>query len=202
MGRRAAGCTQARDALGAEARRLLRIQEQRRLEIAIARRHVIQQDVHLAWLTGLRDKETHRHHVPQHEQNDIGRVGRVVEVGKELLNALGMKAQERGQILGFRSDLQQSKVGPRSRHLDQVVKINQHDQGVEHRHRVGVNQHAVDRKDRGADQVDESQAQLAEWEAGTLIQNAMPSLSADDREFIMTGITPEEWDATFGDSEE
>lgn len=48
-------------------------------------------------------------------------------------------------------------------------------------------------------EIDVTQAQLAEWEAGTLIQNAMPSLSADDREFIMTGITPEEWDKTFGD---
>ena len=26
-----------------------------------------------------------------------------------------------------------------------------------------------------------------------LIQNAMPNLSADEREFLMTGITPEEW---------
>jgi hypothetical protein len=25
------------------------------------------------------------------------------------------------------------------------------------------------------------------------IQNAMPHLSVDDREFIMTGVTPEEW---------
>ena len=25
----------------------------------------------------------------------------------------------------------------------------------------------------------------------------MPHLSADDREFLMTGVTPEEWDATF-----
>jgi len=38
-------------------------------------------------------------------------------------------------------------------------------------------------------------AQLTRWHNGTLIQNAMPNLSADDREFIMTGITPEEWDA-------
>jgi hypothetical protein len=33
------------------------------------------------------------------------------------------------------------------------------------------------------------------WETGgALIQNAMPQLSADDREFILTGCTPEEWD--------
>lgn len=34
------------------------------------------------------------------------------------------------------------------------------------------------------------------WMKGALIQNAMPYLSADDREFIMTGITAEEWDET------
>jgi hypothetical protein len=29
------------------------------------------------------------------------------------------------------------------------------------------------------------------------VQNAMPNLSADEREFIMTGITPTEWDEMF-----
>lgn len=36
--------------------------------------------------------------------------------------------------------------------------------------------------------------QLYEWERGTLIQNAMPNLTAGQREFLMTGITAEEWD--------
>jgi len=31
------------------------------------------------------------------------------------------------------------------------------------------------------------------WQGGELIQNAMPNLTADEREFLMTGITPEEW---------
>jgi len=44
--------------------------------------------------------------------------------------------------------------------------------------------------------------QLAEWKNGKLIQNAMPNLSADDREFIMTGVTSEEWANEFGDEEE
>ena len=39
--------------------------------------------------------------------------------------------------------------------------------------------------------------QYDDWKAGQLIQNAMPNLSADEREFIMTGITPEEWDSAF-----
>lgn len=40
---------------------------------------------------------------------------------------------------------------------------------------------------------------LARWNAGTLIQVAFPALTADQREFIKTGITPAEWDATFAD---
>ena len=39
--------------------------------------------------------------------------------------------------------------------------------------------------------------QIAQWQSGTLIQTAMPDLTADDREFIMTGITVDEWDAHF-----
>ena len=44
--------------------------------------------------------------------------------------------------------------------------------------------------------------QLHAWESGVLIQNAMPNVSADDREFLMTGITPEEWEETFAGDEE
>ena len=36
-----------------------------------------------------------------------------------------------------------------------------------------------------------TQEQLDAWKSGVLIQNAMPNISADDREFLMTGITPE-----------
>jgi hypothetical protein len=42
-----------------------------------------------------------------------------------------------------------------------------------------------------------TEAQLIAWQDGVMIQDAMPNLSADDREFIKTGITVEEWDATF-----
>tara|TARA_R110000782_G_scaffold102791_9_gene190252 strand:- start:2680 stop:2910 length:231 start_codon:yes stop_codon:yes gene_type:complete len=37
---------------------------------------------------------------------------------------------------------------------------------------------------------------------GKLIQDAMPHLTADQREFIMTGITAEEWEETFKEPEE
>jgi hypothetical protein len=40
--------------------------------------------------------------------------------------------------------------------------------------------------------------QLTKWMAGSLIQNVMPHLSPDQREFLMTGITPSEWDAEMG----
>jgi hypothetical protein len=33
---------------------------------------------------------------------------------------------------------------------------------------------------------------------GALIQDAFPMLSAEDREFLLSGITPEEWNETFG----
>lgn len=46
-----------------------------------------------------------------------------------------------------------------------------------------------------------TQEQLDRWQAGELIQNVMPNLSADDREFVMTGITAEEWDEAFGEDD-
>lgn len=40
--------------------------------------------------------------------------------------------------------------------------------------------------------------QLSAWRSGgQLIQDAMPELDAGAREFLMTGITPAEWDAAF-----
>lgn len=43
-----------------------------------------------------------------------------------------------------------------------------------------------------------TEEQIARWKGGELIQNAMPNVNADDREFLMTGITPEEWLEQFG----
>jgi hypothetical protein len=42
-----------------------------------------------------------------------------------------------------------------------------------------------------------TQEQLLRYQNGALLQNAFPHLSAGEREFLKTGITPEEWDATF-----
>lgn len=43
-----------------------------------------------------------------------------------------------------------------------------------------------------------TQEQLDKWNSGVLIQNAMPNLTVDQREFLMTGVTKEEWDEAFG----
>ena len=40
--------------------------------------------------------------------------------------------------------------------------------------------------------------QLAAWEGGTLIQIAMPDVEAPLREYMKSGVTPEEWRQTFG----
>ena len=40
--------------------------------------------------------------------------------------------------------------------------------------------------------------QLAKWESGIPIQKVMPDVSPQDREFIMTGITKEEWESELG----
>ena len=47
-----------------------------------------------------------------------------------------------------------------------------------------------------------TQEQLDNWYGGMLVQNAMPSLTPDEREFIMTGSTQDEWDAAFKEDEE
>lgn len=43
-----------------------------------------------------------------------------------------------------------------------------------------------------------TEEQYALYESGKLIQHAFPHLSADDREFILTGTTVEEWNDAFG----
>jgi hypothetical protein len=44
--------------------------------------------------------------------------------------------------------------------------------------------------------------QVAAFNGGALVQNAFPNLSNAEREFILTGVTQEEWDATFADPEQ
>lgn len=47
-----------------------------------------------------------------------------------------------------------------------------------------------------------SQIQMERWEMGELAQDVFPHLSASQREFIISGITEEEWDHAFGETED
>ena len=51
-------------------------------------------------------------------------------------------------------------------------------------------------------EINATRQEIAAWKAGALIQDAMPFLSDEDREFVMSGITPEEWNKTFGSEED
>ena len=42
-----------------------------------------------------------------------------------------------------------------------------------------------------------TEEQLKNWEDGMLIQKAMPNLTSDQREFLITGIVKEEWEELF-----
>ena len=46
-----------------------------------------------------------------------------------------------------------------------------------------------------------TEEQMQAWRSGVLIQHAFPHLSAGDREFILTGISDDEWDEAFGEEE-
>ena len=47
-----------------------------------------------------------------------------------------------------------------------------------------------------------TEAQVYDWVNGASIQDAMPHMPPEDREFLMTGITAKEWDSMFSDEEE
>lgn len=50
--------------------------------------------------------------------------------------------------------------------------------------------------------IDVTDDQLARIERGVeLIQNIVPHLTPDEREFLKSGITPKEWDDMFGEEE-
>lgn len=46
-------------------------------------------------------------------------------------------------------------------------------------------------------ELDITPEQYKAWLSGTVVQKAMPNLNADEREFVMTGILPGEWDEMF-----
>lgn len=44
--------------------------------------------------------------------------------------------------------------------------------------------------------------QLQLWQNGALIQDVMPNLTAEQREFLISGSTQEEWDEAYPEEEE
>ena len=42
--------------------------------------------------------------------------------------------------------------------------------------------------------IDITNEQLSRWTNGGFIQDICPDLSEDDREFLISGVTPDEWD--------
>lgn len=49
--------------------------------------------------------------------------------------------------------------------------------------------------------LDITKEQLDRWQSGELIQNVMPHLTPDEREFLISGTTPEEWEEVHGGEE-
>lgn len=47
-----------------------------------------------------------------------------------------------------------------------------------------------------------TEEQISNWEQGMVIQRAMPNIPPEQREFLMTGITPQEWDMYVGPDDE
>ena len=58
----------------------------------------------------------------------------------------------------------------------------------------------ITRKKNAMD-IDVTQEQLTAWMNGALIQQAMPNVGPEEREFLISGITPTEWQDTFGEEE-
>ena len=47
-----------------------------------------------------------------------------------------------------------------------------------------------------------TEEQYNEWQSGIFIQDAMPHLTADEREFLISGCTKEDWDKLFPNEKE
>jgi hypothetical protein len=48
--------------------------------------------------------------------------------------------------------------------------------------------------------LDITETQVYDWVNGASIQDAMPQLSDEECEFLMTGMTSDEWDSLFSDT--
>ena len=50
-------------------------------------------------------------------------------------------------------------------------------------------------------ELDITPEQIARWEGGELIQDVMPHLNADEREFLISGAMPGDFERLFSDEE-
>ena len=60
--------------------------------------------------------------------------------------------------------------------------------------------HPVTREDNEMD-LNITSEQMNEWQNGTLIQKALPHLTSDEREFLLTGLLPGEFERMYGEEE-
>lgn len=60
--------------------------------------------------------------------------------------------------------------------------------------------HPITGKDNDME-LDVTNEQLQAWKNGTLIQEAMPNLTEDEREFLITGLLPGEFERMFAKGE-
>lgn len=44
-----------------------------------------------------------------------------------------------------------------------------------------------------------SEQQFKDWKDGSLIQNVVPHFTPEEREFLISGLTPKEWDSIMGE---
>tara|TARA_B110000467_G_C18174034_1_gene396825 strand:- start:140 stop:343 length:204 start_codon:yes stop_codon:yes gene_type:complete len=47
-----------------------------------------------------------------------------------------------------------------------------------------------------------TEEQIKKWQEGMMIQDAMPDLTANEREFLINGVTPDEWKKYMGAEDE
>ena len=50
-------------------------------------------------------------------------------------------------------------------------------------------------------ELDITEEQIARWKAGESVEDVMPKLTYDEREFMKTGCLPDEYDDMFGDGD-
>lgn len=50
-------------------------------------------------------------------------------------------------------------------------------------------------------EIDITEQQMQSYKNGAMIQDAFPTLSASDREFILSGMTDDDWTHVFGEEE-